>query len=69
MRPKGGMRFAWPIALWALSLSCSMAATRAPDAVLRDSITDAAYRSYRVLPFEVPAGVEALEIRFDYTGR
>ncbi|WP_129642050.1 CehA/McbA family metallohydrolase [Peristeroidobacter agariperforans] len=41
----------------------------APDLVLRDTITDQAYRTYRLLPFDVPEGVKALEIRFDYTGR
>lgn len=40
-----------------------------PDLVLRDTITDKAYRTYRLLPFQVPEGVKALEIRFDYTGR
>ena len=52
-----------------LSLSPLQAATRAPDLTLRDTITDAAYRTYRLIPFEVPVGVKALEIRFDYTGR
>lgn len=42
---------------------------RAPDVTLRDTITDASYRTYRLIPFDVPAGVKALEIRFDYTGR
>jgi hypothetical protein len=45
------------------------AADRAPDLILRDTITDAAFRTYRLLPFDVPQGVKALEIRFDYTGR
>jgi hypothetical protein len=47
----------------------SHAAAPAPDLVLRDTITDEAYRTYRLLPFDVPEGVKALEIRFDYTGR
>lgn len=42
---------------------------RPPDLTLRDTITDAAYRTYRLIPFDVPVGVKALEIRFDYTGR
>lgn len=45
------------------------AAERAPDLILRDTITDAAYRTYRMLPFDVPDGVKAVEVRFDYTGR
>jgi hypothetical protein len=44
-------------------------AAPAPDLVLRDTITDKAYRTYRLLPFDVPEGVKALEVRFDYTGR
>jgi hypothetical protein len=40
-----------------------------PDLILRDTITDKAYRTYRMMPFDVPEGVKALEIRFDYTGR
>lgn len=47
----------------------SHAAAPAPDLVLRDTITDKAYRTYRLLPFDVPEGVKALEIRFDYTSR
>jgi hypothetical protein len=45
------------------------AATRAPDLILRDSVTDAAHHTYRLLPFDIPVGVKALEVRFDYTGR
>lgn len=45
------------------------AAERAPDVTLRDTITDTAFRTYRLLPFDVPEGVKAFEIRFDYTGR
>lgn len=56
-----------------LALLCMVAATdlyaAAPDLILRDTITDKAYRTYRLLPFDVPEGVQALEIRFDYTGR
>jgi hypothetical protein len=53
-----------------LLLACAAAAAeRAPDATLRDTITDSAYRTYRLLPFDVPEGVKAVEVRFDYTGR
>ena len=47
----------------------NLAAAAEPDLVLRDTITDAAYRSYRVIPFDIPADVKAIEVRFDYTGR
>lgn len=67
------MRFASVLVivlLWATDLSLhAQAAERAPDVVLRDTIPDTAFRTYRLLPFEVPEGVKALEIRFDYTGR
>ena len=41
----------------------------APDLILRDTITEKAHRTYRLLPFDVPEGVKAIEVRFDYTGR
>jgi hypothetical protein len=53
----------------AFAANTHAAESRAPDLVLRDTIPDAAYRTYRLLPFDVPAGVKALEVRFDYTGR
>ncbi|MDY6947211.1 MAG: CehA/McbA family metallohydrolase [Pseudomonadota bacterium] len=65
------MRFAILLAVVFSSLATNVhaAQSRAPDLVLRDTVPDAAFRSYRLLPFDVPAGVEALEIRFDYSGR
>ncbi|WP_116807270.1 CehA/McbA family metallohydrolase [Steroidobacter cummioxidans] len=62
------MRFVSLLALLCLTALANVHAA-APDLVLRDTITDKAYRTYRLLPFDVPAGVKALEIRFDYTGR
>jgi hypothetical protein len=61
------MSFTRLLVLLCLAATNSYAA--APDLVLRDTITDQAYRTYRLLPFDVPEGVKALEIRFDYTGR
>lgn len=52
-----------------LSLTTAHAAPPTPDLILRDTVTHAAYRTYRLVPFDVPAGVKALEVRFDYTGR
>src|SRR5688500_6187835 len=64
------MRFATLLALACLAVATSShAAAPAPDLVLRDTITDKAYRTYRLLPFDVPEGVKALEMRCDYTGR
>ena len=67
------MRFAFLTAIllvWAAGLSSyTQAAERAPDVVLRDTVPDTAFRTYRLLPFDVPEGVKAVEIRFDYTGR
>jgi len=62
------MRFVSLLVLLCLAAVANVHAA-APDLVLRDTITDKAYRTYRLLPFEVPEGVKALEIRFDYTGR
>lgn len=65
------MRLATVLVLFCLVLAAnpSAAASIAPDLVLRDTIPDAAFRTYRLLPFDIPEGVKALEIRFDYTGR
>ncbi len=63
------MRSLLVLAIFLLGGTPTHAASRAPDLVLRDTVTDAAYRTYRVLPFDVPAGVKAFEVRFDYTGR
>ena len=52
-----------------LMLAAVTKAASEPDLVLRDTVTEGAHRSYRVLPFDVPADVKALEVRFDYTGR
>jgi hypothetical protein len=58
------------IILLALTLTAGVnAAEREPDLILRDTISDAAYRTYRLIPFDVPEGVKAVEVRFDYTGR
>ncbi len=63
------MRLISLLVLLYLAATNSYAATSAPDLVLRDTITDKAYRTYRLLPFDVPEGVKTIEIRFDYTGR
>lgn len=55
--------------LFALGANTNAAESRAPDLILRDTISAAAFRTYRLLPFEVPEGIKALEVRFDYTGR
>lgn len=62
------MRFVSLLVLMCLAVATNLYAA-APDLVLRDTITDKAYRTYRLLPFDVPEGVKSLEIRFDYTGR
>lgn len=65
------MRIATVVASIAFALACNAQAAEsmAPDLILRDTVTDTAFRSYRLLPFDVPEGVKAVEIRFDYTGR
>src|SRR5688572_20684336 len=63
------MRFLSLIAFLLAVFGAANAADRAPDVTLRDTIPDAAFRTYRLLPFDVPEGVKAIEVRFDYTGR
>lgn len=63
------MRLVALILVLILGSSAAAAAERTPDVTLRDTITESAYRTYRLLPFDVPHGVKAVEIRFDYTGR
>ena len=65
------MRLATILALicFAIAANTPAAESSAADLVLRDTIPDSAFRTYRLLPFDVPEGVKALEIRFDYTGR
>ena len=41
----------------------------APDLTLRGTIAAADHQSYRLVPFDVPAGVASVEIAFDFTGR
>lgn len=45
------------------------AQTPAPDVVLTGELAGADHQTYRELPFEVPSGVEAVTVRFAYTGR
>jgi hypothetical protein len=42
------------------------AAARAPDLVLQGVLTGADHKSYRTLPFEVPAGTARLTVQFEY---
>ena len=63
------MRLLLVIAALLFAFGTASAADRSPDVTLRDTIPDPAFRTYRLLPFEVPDGVKAIEVRFDYTGR
>jgi len=60
-------------ALIATVLSCfaaaSMAAERAPDLVLRGTLSGADQHTYREVPFEVRQGTTRITIDVDYTGR
>jgi len=60
-------------ALIAIVLSCfavvSLAAERAPDLVLRGTLSGADQHTYREVPFEVPKGTSRITIDVDYTGR
>src|SRR5690349_14407502 len=63
------MRFFFLLANFFLAVAAAGAAERGADVTLRDTIPDSAFRTYRLLPFDVPEGVKAIEVRFDYTGR
>ena len=55
-----------------LAASCVLAtayAGPAPDLILRGTIAAGEHQSYRLVPFDVPAGVSAIEVDFDYSGR
>lgn len=53
-----------------IALLCTVAqAGGEPDVVLRGRITGADHQTYRLVPFDVPAGVERITVEFDYTGR
>lgn len=45
------------------------AASESPDRVLEGKIGGADHQTYRLLPFDVPEGVERITIEFDYSGR
>jgi hypothetical protein len=66
----------FPARLLPLLLACVCAcvanaadAVRAPDLVLKGTVEGSEHQTYKLVPFEVPAGVKALEVRFEYTGR
>lgn len=45
------------------------ATTRAPDLTLRGVLAGADHRTYRELPFDVPAGTSRITVEFEYGGR
>lgn len=53
------MLIAWP----------ALAQTGRPDLVLTGEITGADHQTYKLVTFDVPAGVTGLSVAFDYTGR
>lgn len=57
-------------ALLGLLLCClSLRAGEAPDRILQGSIRGGDHQSYRLLPFEVPAGTGRITVEFEYSGR
>ena len=50
-------------------LATSVAAERAPDIVLRGTLSGVDQHTYRELPFDVPAGISRITVDVDYTGR
>ena len=56
--------------LLGLLLCClSLRAGEAPDRVLQGGIRGGDHQSYRLLPFEVPAGTGRITVEFEYSGR
>jgi len=52
-----------------LAAPAQAAGERLPDLVLKGSISGADNQTYRGVPFEVPAGIGRITIRFSYTGK
>ncbi|WP_233198804.1 MULTISPECIES: CehA/McbA family metallohydrolase [Luteimonas] len=52
-----------------LAVAWPAVAERAPDRVLEGSIDGRDHQSYRLLPFDVPAGTSRITVAFDYEGR
>ncbi len=52
-----------------LGLFTTVPAFAAPDVVLKGHLTGADHQTYKDLPFEVPAGVTRITVKFSYTGR
>jgi len=63
------MRVLTLIATLLFASAVAGAAERPPDVTLRDTFAGSAHHTYRLLPFDVPAGVKTIEVRFEYTGR
>ena len=56
-------------ALLILLAAPALAAERAPDVVLKGSLSGADNQTYRELPFVVPDGIARLTVRFSYSGK
>jgi len=59
----------WPAWLLGLLLSCTAHAGETPDRVLEGAIRGGDHQTYRLLPFEVPAGTRRITVEFEYSGR
>ena len=57
------------IALLILLAAPALAAERAPDVVLKGSLSGADNQTYRELPFVVPDGIARLTVRFSFSGK
>jgi predicted metal-dependent phosphoesterase TrpH len=49
--------------------SATVHADRAPNLVLRGTLTRTDHETYRMLPFTVPSGVHRITVKFSYTGQ
>jgi hypothetical protein len=62
-------RFLLLVALWLVLLGVACAMDAEPDLVLRGQLKGSDNQTYRVVPFDVPAGVNRITVQFDYSGR
>lgn len=62
-------RFLLLVTLWLVLLGVACAMDAEPDLVLRGQLNGSDNRTYREVPFDVPAGVNRITVQFDYTGR
>src|SRR5579883_1444639 len=49
--------------------ACAFACAQNPDLTLSGQLTGRDHQTYKLVPFDVPAGVDRITVEFAYTGR